>query len=122
MEEVQRFYEEHHEGIERARRARKYFYGYLTRVLQTRIPSGQSVLDIGCNGGFYSIEMKRRGAERVLGIDFDAGYLAQARFAAEVAELNCGNRKLRRHKRAVCALATGSAASESISARQSVTG
>lgn len=45
---------------------------------------GQSVLDIGCNAGFYSIEMKRRGAARVLGIDFDEGYLAQARFAAEV--------------------------------------
>ena len=46
--------------------------------------TGQSVLDIGCNAGFYSIEMKRRGAERVLGIDFDIRYLDQARFAAEV--------------------------------------
>jgi tRNA (mo5U34)-methyltransferase len=46
--------------------------------------SGMSVLDIGCNGGFYSIEMKRRGAGRVLGIDFDEDYLAQARFAAQV--------------------------------------
>src|SRR4051812_471684 len=46
--------------------------------------TGKSVLDIGCNGGFYSIEMKRRGAARVLGIDFDEDYLAQARFAAEV--------------------------------------
>ena len=46
--------------------------------------SGRSVLDIGCNGGFYSIEMKRRGARRVLGIDSDEDYLAQARFAAEV--------------------------------------
>ncbi len=45
---------------------------------------GRTVLDIGCNGGFYSIEMKRRGAARVVGIDFDAEYLAQARFAAEV--------------------------------------
>lgn len=45
---------------------------------------GKSVLDIGCNAGFYSMEMKRRGADRVLGIDFDEGYLAQARFAAEV--------------------------------------
>jgi tRNA (mo5U34)-methyltransferase len=45
---------------------------------------GKSVLDIGCNGGFYSIEMKRRGAARVVGVDSDADYLAQARFAAEV--------------------------------------
>ncbi|WP_207458113.1 TIGR04290 family methyltransferase [Azospirillum sp. SYSU D00513] len=46
--------------------------------------SGKTVLDIGCNGGFYSIEMKRRGADRVVAVDFDERYLAQARFAAEV--------------------------------------
>ncbi|NEX92532.1 TIGR04290 family methyltransferase [Caulobacter sp. 17J65-9] len=46
--------------------------------------TGQTVLDIGCNGGFYAIEMKRRGAERVVGLDTDERYLAQARFAAEV--------------------------------------
>ncbi|HWF18632.1 MAG TPA: DUF1698 domain-containing protein, partial [Verrucomicrobiae bacterium] len=45
---------------------------------------GRSVLDIGCNAGFYSLEMKRRGAGRVVGIDSDPAYLAQARFAAEV--------------------------------------
>ena len=44
--------------------------------------SGKSVLDIGCNAGFYSIEMKRRGAARVLGIDSDDRYLAQARLAS----------------------------------------
>jgi tRNA (mo5U34)-methyltransferase len=46
--------------------------------------SGRTVLDIGCNAGFYAIEMKRRGAERVVGIDSDNDYLSQARFAAEV--------------------------------------
>jgi tRNA (mo5U34)-methyltransferase len=45
--------------------------------------SGKSVLDIGCNAGFYSIEMKRRGAGRVLAIDSDDRYLAQARLASE---------------------------------------
>ena len=45
--------------------------------------SGRTVLDIGCNAGFYSIEMKRRGAQRVLGIDSDERYLAQARFATK---------------------------------------
>ncbi len=44
--------------------------------------SGRTVLDIGCNAGFYSIEMKRRGADRVLGIDSDERYLAQGRLAA----------------------------------------
>jgi len=56
--------------------------------------SGKTVLDIGCNGGFYSIEMKRRGAERVLGVDFDDDYLAQARFAAGVSGLEIEFRKL----------------------------
>jgi tRNA (mo5U34)-methyltransferase len=37
---------------------------------------GRSVLDIGCNAGFYSFEMKRRNAGRVLGIDSDPHYLA----------------------------------------------
>jgi tRNA (mo5U34)-methyltransferase len=55
---------------------------------------GKTVLDIGCNAGFYSIEMKRRGAERVVGIDSDDTYLAQARFAAEIAAANVEFRKL----------------------------
>jgi tRNA (mo5U34)-methyltransferase len=45
--------------------------------------SGKTVLDVGCNGGFYSIEMKRRGAARVVSIDSDERFLEQARFAAE---------------------------------------
>jgi len=45
---------------------------------------GMTVLDIGCNAGFYSMEMKRRGADHVVGIDTDPRYLRQARFAAEV--------------------------------------
>jgi tRNA (mo5U34)-methyltransferase len=56
--------------------------------------TGMSVLDIGCNAGFYSIEMKRRGADRVLGIDSDDTYLNQARFAAEVAGLDIEFRNL----------------------------
>lgn len=50
--------------------------------------SGLNVLDIGCNAGFYSLEMKRRGAARVLGIDTDEHYLRQARFAAEISGLD----------------------------------
>jgi tRNA (mo5U34)-methyltransferase len=44
---------------------------------------GKTVLDIGCNAGFYSIQMKLRGASRVLAIDADTDYLTQARFAAD---------------------------------------
>lgn len=45
---------------------------------------GRTVLDIGCNAGFYAIEMKRRGADRVVAVDSDPRYLAQARLASEV--------------------------------------
>jgi tRNA (mo5U34)-methyltransferase len=56
--------------------------------------SGKSVLDIGCNAGFYAIEMKRRGAERVVGIDSDPRYLAQARLATGISGLEIELRQL----------------------------
>jgi tRNA (mo5U34)-methyltransferase len=55
---------------------------------------GMSVLDIGCNAGFYSLEMKRRGAARVVGIDSDPRYLAQARLASQVTGLPLELRQL----------------------------
>jgi tRNA (mo5U34)-methyltransferase len=55
---------------------------------------GKTVLDIGCNAGFFSMEMKRRGANRVLAIDFDEAYLKQARFAAEIEGLDIEFRKM----------------------------
>lgn len=67
------------------------------RLFQHAVPedlSGKTVLDIGCNAGFYSIELKGRGAERVVGIDFDDRYLEQARFAAEVKGREIEFRKL----------------------------
>lgn len=71
--------------------APEHFLGDYPRVKWQRfahaIPDnldGKTVLDIGCNGGFYSIEMKRRGAARVVGIDSDDDYLLQARLAAEI--------------------------------------
>ncbi len=59
--------------------------------------SGWNVLDIGCNAGFYSFEMKRRGAARVLGVDHDPEYLAQARFAGESLGLDVEFRELDVH-------------------------
>jgi tRNA (mo5U34)-methyltransferase len=56
--------------------------------------SGRTALDIGCNAGFYSIEMKRRGADRVVGIDFDERYLRQAQLAAEVKGVEIELRKM----------------------------
>lgn len=48
---------------------------------------GRTVLDIGCNAGFYSLELARRGA-RVTALDVDARYLRQARWAAELCGLS----------------------------------
>jgi tRNA (mo5U34)-methyltransferase len=45
---------------------------------------GRTVLDIGCNGGYFALRMWERGAARIVGIDSDERYLAQARFAAHV--------------------------------------
>ena len=43
--------------------------------------TGWTALDIGCNAGFYSFELARRGAT-VTGLDHDPRYLRQARWAA----------------------------------------
>lgn len=91
----------HNIDLNGARTAPDHFLGDYPNIKWQRfahaIPqdlTGRTVLDIGCNGGFYSIEMKRRGADRVLGIDFDERYLAQARFAAEVTGEDIEFRKL----------------------------
>lgn len=55
--------------------------------------TGSSVLDIGCNAGYYAQQLRRRGA-RVVGVDHDERYLAQARFAAEVNGLEIDYRRL----------------------------
>jgi tRNA (mo5U34)-methyltransferase len=84
----------HNLSLDGVQTAPQHFLGDYPQVKYSRfrnaIPddlSGKRVLDIGCNAGFYSLEMKRRGAARVLGIDTDERYLRQARFAAEVCEL-----------------------------------
>ena len=81
--------------------APEHFLGDYPRVKWQRfahaIPDnleGKTVLDVGCNGGFYSIEMKRRGAARVVGIDSDDDYLLQARLAAEICGVEIELRKL----------------------------
>ena len=81
----------HNLDLHGVRTAPHHFLGDYPRIKWERfahaIPAdlrGRTVLDIGCNAGFYAIEMKRRGADRVVAVDSDPRYLAQARFAAEV--------------------------------------
>lgn len=59
------------------------FPAYKWQQIAPHLPEnlhGWSALDIGCNAGFYSFELARRGA-RVLAIDSDPHYLRQARWA-----------------------------------------
>jgi tRNA (mo5U34)-methyltransferase len=91
----------HNMDLEGVQTAPDHFLGdyprFKWRAFQHVIPddlTGKSVLDIGCNGGFYSIEMKRRGADRVMAVDFDETYLAQAKFAAEVCNVEIEFAKL----------------------------
>ena len=51
--------------------------------------TGWSALDIGCNAGFYTFELAKRGA-RVTGIDVEPLFLVQARWAA--GEFGVGDR------------------------------
>ena len=44
--------------------------------------SGWHILDIGCNAGFYTFELAKRGAT-VTGIDLDTHYLDQAKWVAK---------------------------------------
>ena len=44
---------------------------------------GLSVLDVGANAGWFSLQAKRRGAGRVLGLEPDPRYLAQAELCRE---------------------------------------
>jgi len=61
------------------------FPSFKWREIASCIPSdltGWRALDVGCNAGFYSFELARRGA-RVVGIDRDCHYLQQAKWAAK---------------------------------------
>jgi|LQYC01.1.fsa_nt_gi SAM-dependent methyltransferase len=49
---------------------------------------GSSVLDIGCNSGYYCLWAKKQGANRVLGIDIDGERIAEGKTLAEIEGLN----------------------------------
>jgi tRNA (mo5U34)-methyltransferase len=55
--------------------------------------SGRSVLDVGCNAGFYAVELKRRGAGRVVGLDSQRSLVRQAAFVRDVLGLEIEYRR-----------------------------
>ncbi|HKR01396.1 MAG TPA: DUF1698 domain-containing protein [Pyrinomonadaceae bacterium] len=67
------------------------------KVVERCLPedlSGKSVLDVGCNAGFYSIEARRRGAARVLGVDSQRHHVQQAQFVRRVLGLDIDYRRM----------------------------
>lgn len=46
--------------------------------------AGKSVLDLGCNAGFFSFVAAERGAARVCGVDHSEKFIEQAKFANEI--------------------------------------
>jgi tRNA (mo5U34)-methyltransferase len=61
------------------------FPSFKWKQLKSHIPddlTGWSALDIGCNAGFYTFELARRGAH-VTGIDVEPLFLRQAEWAAQ---------------------------------------
>jgi tRNA (mo5U34)-methyltransferase len=58
---------------------------------------GRSVIDVGSNAGYFSVETKRRGAGRVLGIEFIDMYLQQARRIREIWDVDVEYRQSDAH-------------------------
>lgn len=55
--------------------------------------TGKTVLDIGCNAGFYTFVAKLRGAASVLGVDYFQHCVDQARLIGEILNLDVGFRQ-----------------------------
>jgi SAM-dependent methyltransferase len=76
LEEVRRFYDDHHDGIERSHRRHAYYYAYLRRILRVRVPTGLRVLDLGCGSGDLLAALE---PSLGVGIDVSARAVASAR-------------------------------------------
>jgi tRNA (mo5U34)-methyltransferase len=69
--------------------------GRLRSYIEAATPdlAGRSILDIGCNAGYFSVDAKRRGAAHVTGIDMGDAFLSQARFVADTLGFDIDYRK-----------------------------
>jgi len=67
------------------------------QTIQKLLPdelSRKTLLDVGCNAGFYAFEAKRRGAARVLGVDGQRQHVRQALFVRKVLGLDVEFRRV----------------------------
>src|SRR6202041_2510353 len=51
------------------------FQRYDITFAQAGDVAGKNILDIGCGSGVYAVDFARRGAKRVLGVDFSGNML-----------------------------------------------
>ncbi len=59
--------------------------------------AGKTVLDIGCNAGFYSFVAKLRGASSVLGLDLQRHYIDQALLMRQILGIDVDFRQVDGH-------------------------
>jgi tRNA (mo5U34)-methyltransferase len=67
------------------------------RIIRECLPpdlTGLRVLDVGCNGGFFAVEAKRRNAAYVLGVDSQRHQVRQAQFVRRALDLDIEFRRL----------------------------
>jgi tRNA (mo5U34)-methyltransferase len=64
------------------------------RELLPRNIQGLRVLDVGCNAGYVSVEMKRAGAAFVLGIEGFPQHLEQAKLVRDILQIDLDLREL----------------------------
>ena len=67
------------------------------QTIQKCLPAnlaGKSVLDVGCNAGFYAFEAKRRGAARVVGVDGQRQHVRQALFVRKALGMDVEFRRM----------------------------
>jgi tRNA (mo5U34)-methyltransferase len=78
----------HFRGL-RGRHYQRYFHMFPPLLSLTGGSlAGKSVLDVACNAGFWTIQSRRAGAQRVVGLDLGPKNVEQARFIQDVIGLD----------------------------------
>lgn len=73
------------------------YHEHVWRRLEPTLPTNlnnASVLDVGCNAGYFAIQSKLRGAGRVVGIEFIEEFVRQAELCRQVWNLEIEYRQL----------------------------
>ena len=82
-EAIREFYDRLADRRDAFRRSNRYYYDRLIRYLRFLIPSGQTILEVGCGDGYL---LRRLKPSRGLGCDLSARMVEKARRDAEPGE------------------------------------